>query len=196
MSGKHGLATRHTNWARNAEEPPPSAYPGIANDELVTLFDVKFPTVLTRPFACYMAQTWWMSFGPRSKSDHVITLEPFALTARARQESGDARLSVAERYESRDNYLAQVEASARDLARQRFLRAEDIRAIRARGALICDTVFPPAVPKRLTVNGARGPTVPDAMTVAGGHAMAPLREFHDNIDRQLWFPLSAYANGD
>jgi hypothetical protein len=54
------------------------------------------------------------------------TTLPFAATPRERQESGDARPSIAERYRDRDDYLAQARAAAVALAQQRYILDEDI----------------------------------------------------------------------
>jgi Alpha/beta hydrolase domain len=195
------------DWASNASEPPPSKYPTIANGELVTLPEVKFPAVPSLPFAGYMPQTWQMSFGPRFTSERIITVEPpelgapyvarlpqvdadgndlggiripevavplgtytgwniglpqrqslgylgglfgtferFALTSGERQESGDARLSIADRYRDRDEYLSKVDASAQDLVRQRFLLVDDLFAVRARAAQMWDAVVGSVAP--------------------------------------------------
>ncbi len=55
--------------------------------------------------------------------------EPFPLTREQREKSGDARLSIGERYASRQDYLDRVKQAADDLVRQRFLRGEDVRAV-------------------------------------------------------------------
>ena len=53
----------------------------------------------------------------------------FARTSAERSAKGDPRLSLEERYHSRDEYLDRVRRSAEQLVSQRFLRAEDIAAI-------------------------------------------------------------------
>jgi hypothetical protein len=55
--------------------------------------------------------------------------EPFALTKEQRERSGDARLSIAERYTGRQDYLDRVGRAAEDLVRQRFMRGEDVPAV-------------------------------------------------------------------
>ena len=54
---------------------------------------------------------------------------PFAATADAARKAADDRMSVAERYASRDAYVAQVRASADRLAAQRFVLPDDVPAI-------------------------------------------------------------------
>lgn len=51
---------------------------------------------------------------------------PFAKTRAERVAVGDPRPSIAERYASREDYLAQVRAAAARLARERYLLEEDI----------------------------------------------------------------------
>jgi alpha/beta hydrolase family protein len=55
--------------------------------------------------------------------------EPFPLTREQRETSGDARLSINERYSGRADYLERVTQAAEDLVRQRFLRREDVPAV-------------------------------------------------------------------
>jgi len=54
---------------------------------------------------------------------------PFPLTARERKTSGDARLSIAERYSDRDDYLGKMRVTALNLVQRRLLRAEDVNTI-------------------------------------------------------------------
>jgi Alpha/beta hydrolase domain len=54
---------------------------------------------------------------------------PFPLTAEERKTSGDARLSIAERYSGRNDYIEKVRISVQTLVSQRLLRAEDVNAV-------------------------------------------------------------------
>lgn len=65
----------------------------------------------------------------RYLSGLVGGFEPFARTKEQRLETGDSRLSIAERYSGRQDYLDRVARAASDLVRQRFLRAEDVPAV-------------------------------------------------------------------
>ena len=58
---------------------------------------------------------------------------PFARKAAERQKSGDPRLSVAERYASRDAYLGKFAMAAKKLIDERFLLPEDMPAVLERG---------------------------------------------------------------
>jgi hypothetical protein len=58
---------------------------------------------------------------------------PFAKTAAEREKSGDPRLSVAERYASREQYLGKFAEAAMNLIHERFLLREDLPAMIERG---------------------------------------------------------------
>lgn len=55
--------------------------------------------------------------------------EPFALTKEQREKTGDTRLSIAERYASRQDYLGRVKQAAEDLVHQRFMRGQDVSEV-------------------------------------------------------------------
>jgi len=59
---------------------------------------------------------------------------PFARTAEERAGAGDPRPSIAERYASRDDYLARVRAAAGALVGARHMLAEDVDAVVERAA--------------------------------------------------------------
>ena len=63
---------------------------------------------------------------------------PFAKNADERAASGDPRLSIAERYTSRDDYLARVRAAAEGLVSERLLLAEDVERCVERAGLLWD----------------------------------------------------------
>ncbi|MGB7285011.1 MAG: alpha/beta hydrolase domain-containing protein [Candidatus Acidiferrum sp.] len=58
---------------------------------------------------------------------------PFAKTAAERQQSGDPRLSIEERYSSREEYLGKFGEAAMRLVQERFVLPEDLPAMLARG---------------------------------------------------------------
>jgi hypothetical protein len=58
---------------------------------------------------------------------------PFLKTAAEREKSGDPRLSVAERYASREQYLGKFAEAAMKLIHERFLLPEDLPAVLERG---------------------------------------------------------------
>jgi alpha/beta hydrolase family protein len=63
---------------------------------------------------------------------------PFAATRAQREEAGDPRLSIAERYRSREDYLARVAAAARALAAEGYLLEEDVETSQAFAARMWD----------------------------------------------------------
>jgi hypothetical protein len=76
----------------------------------------------------------------RYLSGLVGGFEPFPLTRAQREQSGDARLSVEERYASRSDYLQRVQQAADDLIKRRFMRIEDVPAVMLRAGEIWDAV--------------------------------------------------------
>jgi hypothetical protein len=62
--------------------------------------------------------------------------EPFPLTKEQREQAGDARLSIGERYAGRQDYLNRVKQAAESLVRQRFMRGEDVAAVVLRAEAI------------------------------------------------------------
>jgi len=67
--------------------------------------------------------------------------EPFPRTKEEREASGDARLSIAERYKGQGDYLDQVKRAAEDLVGQRFLRREDVPAVLRRAEQVWNVVM-------------------------------------------------------
>ncbi len=83
---------------------------------------VRYPEIAV-PLATF---TGWNFRDPATGSPtEIVSLQgsffPFPLTKADREKSGDPRLSIAERYPSRDAYLAKVKASADALVKRRYL---------------------------------------------------------------------------
>ena len=96
---------------------------------------IRLPEVAV-PLATY---TGWNFRAPAvGGADRVYPLLgsyiPFARTKAEREQRMDPRLSVAERYPTRDAYLAQINDVAAALVRGRYLLAEDVAAAVARAA--------------------------------------------------------------
>jgi hypothetical protein len=70
-----------------------------------------------------------LSTGGASGGTLVGSTIPFPLTPEARRSTGDPRRSIAERYPSREAYLAQVRQAAEALIQARYVLAEDLEAI-------------------------------------------------------------------
>jgi len=54
---------------------------------------------------------------------------PFPATREARQAAGDPRRAIAERYASRDDYLARVRQATQTLVHEEYLLAEDVEEV-------------------------------------------------------------------
>jgi hypothetical protein len=97
---------------------------------------VRLPEI-TVPLATY---TGWNLRDPAiGAPDQRVAFEgsyiPFAKTAEDRKRSGDPRESIAERYPSREDYLARYQAAVDVLVSERWLLSEDRDAILDRGKL-------------------------------------------------------------
>jgi hypothetical protein len=69
---------------------------------------------------------------------------PFPRTKAEREQHGDPRLSIQERYPGRDKYLSMIKDAANGLVRDRFLLAEDVDSIVQRAAAQWDYLAKPA----------------------------------------------------
>jgi hypothetical protein len=116
-------------------EPPQTGEPyrvlvPQVNSDGNDLAGIRLPEVAV-PIGTY---TGWNVTVPqlselRYLSGLVGGFEPFARTKEQRLANGDTRLSIAERYSGRPDYLVKVRRAADDLVRQRFLRVEDVPAV-------------------------------------------------------------------
>ena len=102
---------------------------------------IRYPEIAV-PLATY---TGWNFRGPGTGSPtEIVSLQgsffPFPLTKAERDKSGDPRLSIAERYPSRDAYLTKVSAAADNLVKGGYLLAEDKAPLVAHEALVWDTL--------------------------------------------------------
>ena len=59
-------------------------------------------------------------------SSEIGSYFPFARTAAEREQNNDARLSIAERYRDKSDYLGRVTEAALDLIEERYLLAADL----------------------------------------------------------------------
>ena len=67
--------------------------------------------------------------GPDQTHKIMGSTMPFTFTRQERQDSGDPRPSVEERYASKDDYLDRVEGAARDLVSERYMLDEDVPGV-------------------------------------------------------------------
>ena len=83
----------------------------------------------------------------------VGSFSPFAATKAERERSGDARLSIEERYHGRDDYVNRVRIAAQDLVSRGLLLSEDAAVI-VQQAASSDLVRAGAYQRRAAVRGA------------------------------------------
>ncbi|MGD9906355.1 MAG: alpha/beta hydrolase domain-containing protein, partial [Vicinamibacterales bacterium] len=79
--------------------------------------------------------TGWLFRSPRLGAPHTLMVNaggyiPFATTRAEREQRGDPRRSMEERYAGRADYLAKIDAVAAALARERYVLERDLVAIR------------------------------------------------------------------
>ena len=133
---------RGPEWARGVitVEPPrlgpvfPALVPAVdpdGNDRA----GIRLPEVAV-PLA---SQTGWNWRHPRAGAPdalvpYVGSYLPFAWTKAGREATGDPRLSVEERYRSREDHLGRVALAAISLVRLRLLLAEDVPFVVERAA--------------------------------------------------------------
>jgi hypothetical protein len=103
---------------------------------------VRMPAV-TVPLATY---TGWNPFrpeyGPEAEiSSMVGSFIPFPRTRDEARASGDRRRPISDRYQSREDYLRQVEAAARQLMRDGFLLERDLLGVVERAGQQWDWVM-------------------------------------------------------
>ena len=67
--------------------------------------------------------------GLRYLAGLVGSFEPFARTRTEREQSGDSRPSIEERYKGREDYLERVRRAGMDLARERYVLEDDVDAV-------------------------------------------------------------------
>jgi hypothetical protein len=91
---------------------------------------------LTVPVASY---TGWNPRAPETGgAGQILPMQgstlPFAATKAEREQRGDPRPSIEERYRDRDDYVTRVRAAAEVLARQRYILEEDVEIAVANAA--------------------------------------------------------------
>jgi hypothetical protein len=67
--------------------------------------------------------------GLRYLAGLVGSFQPFARTKAEREQSGDSRSSIEERYSNRQDYLQRVRRAATDLVRERFVLQDDVEGV-------------------------------------------------------------------
>lgn len=124
-------------------KPFPAFLPQV-NEDGNALAGVRLPELVV-PLATY---TGWNLRDPKTgmAGERVSFLGayfPFAKTKSEREASGDPRLSLEERYRSREDYLERFGTAAAKLATDRYILREDLDAIARRGAQEWDEAVKP-----------------------------------------------------
>jgi hypothetical protein len=89
--------------------------------------------------------TGWNYQLPRLESLHFLagligSFQQFPLTKEQRLAAGDPRRSIEERYQGREDYLAQIHASALKLVERKLLRPEDVSDVENESAVYWDVL--------------------------------------------------------
>jgi hypothetical protein len=105
------------------------------------LSGIRIPEVAV-PLGSY---TGWNIHLPQLKNLEYLagligSFEPFAKIREERERTGDSRLSIAERYSGKQDYLDRVEKSAQNLVSQRLLLAADLDAVVQRASAMWDAI--------------------------------------------------------
>jgi hypothetical protein len=82
---------------------------------------------------------------PNQLATQIGSFIPFAKTKAEREKTGDPRLSIEERYSSKDDYLAKFRSAAESLVKDGFLLPQDVAPLVQRGAAEWDFVQSTAV---------------------------------------------------
>jgi hypothetical protein len=103
---------------------------------------IRLPHIAV-PVATY---TGWNYETPRLEKMNYLggltgTILPFPRTAEERAATGDSRLSLIERYGTREDFLARVRTSAETLAKQRYVLPEDVNELMQQGGRLWDYVM-------------------------------------------------------
>lgn len=150
-----GFATPARVWqARRVDYGPDYTLLGITTHEppktIGEPYGVRLPAVdadgnetsgvrtpiLSVPLGTQMGWNLWAAAeGPDTEMAYLTgSYIPFARTKSERQRSGDSRLSVEERYQSREDYLTRLVTAAKSLVSSRYMLEQDIDRVRQRGA--------------------------------------------------------------
>jgi hypothetical protein len=102
---------------------------------------IRIPEVAV-PLGTYTG--WNVSLPQFSELNYLAGLtggfEPFAATREEREKRGDPRLSIAERYRGREDYLKHVRRASENLVKQRFMLAADLSAVLESAAHTWDAI--------------------------------------------------------
>ncbi|HLH39658.1 MAG TPA: alpha/beta hydrolase domain-containing protein [Bryobacteraceae bacterium] len=122
-------------------QPFPTLVPQVNSDGNETE-GIRLPEVAV-PLATY---TGWNLRDPKIGAPDEIqsmvgSFIPFARTKAEREENGDPRLSIEERYKSKEEFLEQVEAATRPLIARRLLLERDAERIKEKASARWDSLM-------------------------------------------------------
>ncbi len=122
-------------------KPFPIRVPQVDRDGNETS-GIRLPEQIV-PLATY---TGWNLRDPKIGAPDVIynmvgSFIPFARTKAEREKSGDPRLSIEERYHSREEYVGKVEVAAEPLIRNRLLLERDVPRIKEKAGARWDSLM-------------------------------------------------------
>jgi hypothetical protein len=115
-------------------QPYPAFVPQVDADG-TDIAGVRLPEIQV-PLATYMGWNYRTKEigAPEQLFTQAGSTIPFAKTKAERMQKGDPRLSIEERYASKDDYLAKYEAAANSLAKDGFILPQDVPFFVTRGA--------------------------------------------------------------
>jgi hypothetical protein len=121
---------RFKDWVKPAAEPGPQyrpLVPKVDRDGNETS-GIRLPDIAV-PLATYTGWNLYKEPFPAGElCDRDGSFLPFAKDQTEQETNGDPRAAIRSRYWGRDDYVAKVEAAARDLVRERLLLEEDAAA--------------------------------------------------------------------
>jgi len=135
-------------------KPYPMPVPQV-NADGIAIAGIHTPE-LQVPLATY---TGWNLRTPEIGGSNMLydiagSFIPLPLTKADRIKSGDPRLSIEERYSSKEDYLAKYEKAANSLVEQRFMLPQDVAHFMKQGAAEWDYIHSAVAPKVASSSGA------------------------------------------
>ena len=121
-----GAPIRWVNPPIKVEKSYGARVPAVNEDGRIKIIKIRLPPIAV-PLGTY---TGWNLYkaAPSDMCDRDGSFHAFAKTKAEREAKGDGRLSIAERYKGKDDYVAKVKAAADRLVADRLLLPPDAAA--------------------------------------------------------------------